>query len=273
MPRLDPVIDQTQRAAPVPQAAVPAAEQPDDRRPRCPARGPRCAHDLHAARTAHAYRGARLRRGAQDGSEDLVVAHHYTEPSRLTRLGYRLLYDPLRARQLHALVTSLRLSGRERILDVGSGSGAEAALLATALAPGGHLTCLDVSSVWLAEARRRLRRFANVELVLGEAPDVGLADRSFDVVLANFVLHDIDRLALAGSLDALARALKPDGRFVVVEPTASRHGFGPGELEAAMTAAGFRRADAVAIRTAMGAAERSEYRLGAAPASVPAPAG
>jgi hypothetical protein len=35
------------------------------------------------------------------------MAHHYTEPSRLVRLAYRLVYDPLRAGYLRRLVASL----------------------------------------------------------------------------------------------------------------------------------------------------------------------
>ena len=123
----------------------------------------------------------------------MATTHHYTEPSRLTRAAYRLLYDPLRAGYLRRLVASLELTGTERVLDFGSGAGAEAVYLAQTLGRGGRLTCLDVSPTWLAEARRRLRRFTNVEFLLGEAPTVGLPEATFDVILANFVLHDLPR--------------------------------------------------------------------------------
>ena len=172
--------------------------------------------------------------------------HHYTQPSRLTLLAYRLLYDPLRRRELRALVASLELTGSERVLDFGSGAGSEADLLATALGRGGRLTCLDVSPSWLAEARRRLRRHANVEFLLGEANEVDLAPETFDVIVANFVLHDVDRAALPGTLGALSRSLRREGRFVVVEPIGSRHALPAGELKALMTL--------------MGLADRSVYR-------------
>ena len=100
----------------------------------------------------------------------MATTHHYMEPSRLVRAAYRLLYDPLRAGYLRRLVASLELTGMERVLDFGSGAGSEAVYLAQALQRGGRLTCLDVSPTWLAEARRRLRRFTNVEFLLGEAP-------------------------------------------------------------------------------------------------------
>ncbi len=144
--------------------------------------------------------------------------NHYTEPSRLGRAGYRLVYDPLRSRYLRRLVASLGLTGAERVLDFGSGAGSEALFLARVLDRGGRVTCLDVSPVWLAEARRRLRSRANVDFLLGEAPAVDLPYASYDLILAHFVLHDIDRSALPATLEAPARSLRPAGRFVVIEP-------------------------------------------------------
>jgi ubiquinone/menaquinone biosynthesis C-methylase UbiE len=167
------------------------------------------------------------------------MAHHYTEPSSLLRVGYRLVYDPLRAGYLRRLVGSLELAGSERVLDFGSGAGSEAVYLARALDRGGHLTCLDVSSTWLAEARRRLSGFGNVSFLLGEAPEVGLPAGSFDLVWAHYVLHDVDPAALPAVLEALARSLAAQGRFVAVEPAATRHGPPVDELRRLIRQAGF----------------------------------
>ena len=49
------------------------------------------------------------------------MSNQYTEPSNLALLGYRLVYDPLRAGYLRGLVASLQLDGTERVLDFGSG--------------------------------------------------------------------------------------------------------------------------------------------------------
>jgi ubiquinone/menaquinone biosynthesis C-methylase UbiE len=189
--------------------------------------------------------------------------HHYTQPSRLTLLGYRFVYDPLRGRELRSLVSSLELTGSERVLDFGSGAGAEAELIARALDRGGRLTCLDVSPGWLAEARRRLRRHGNVDFLLGEATDVGLPAAEFDVILANFVLHDVDRAALPATLDGLGRSLRPGGRFVVVEPVGSRHALPAGSLPTLMASAGLGEVSRTSVQTLLGSAERSVYRKSA----------
>ncbi|MGA2514466.1 MAG: class I SAM-dependent methyltransferase [Candidatus Limnocylindrales bacterium] len=195
--------------------------------------------------------------------------NHYTAPSRLTRAGYRLVYDPLRAGYLRRLVASLELGGTERVLDFGSGAGSEAIYLARALDRGGRLTCLDVSPAWLAEACHQLRRQANVEFLLGEAPAVALPAEGFDLIFAHFVVHDVDRAALPATLGALARSLRPDGRFVVVEPDASAksgrglvpsaHRLHADELRAAMAAAGLAEQSRTALRPPFGSAVQTVY--------------
>ncbi len=189
------------------------------------------------------------------------MTNHYTQPSRLTLLGYRFAYDPLRAGYLRRLVASLELQGTEQVLVVGSGAGSEAVYLARSLGRGGRVTCLDVSSTWLAEARRRLHGQANVDFVLGGASDAPLSPGTFDLIVAHYVLHDIDRSALPADLRALARAIRRDGRFLVVEPVDTRHGRAIDDLPALMAEAGFTQTERQPLAVPFGAAVRWTFRL------------
>jgi ubiquinone/menaquinone biosynthesis C-methylase UbiE len=194
------------------------------------------------------------------------VNNHYTEPSRLTRLFHRLVYDPLRARYLRRVVDSLRLSGSEKVLDFGSGAGSEAVYIVGALNRGGGLTCLDVSTTWLAEARRRLRHAPNVEFVAGDVREAALSEAAFDIVLAHYVLHDVDRSALPATLMALARSIRPGGRFVAVEPLRSRHvhaSLSAGELTELMAAAGLTKVSSEEIDSLPGPAALSVFERAA----------
>ena len=218
-----------------------------------------------------------------NGDDGTAVSNHYTAPSRLIRAGYRHLYDPLRAGYLRRLVASLELTGSERVLDFGSGAGSEALFLARALDHGGRLSCLDVSPTWLAQARRRLRRQANVEFLLGEATGVALPASTFDVIVAHFVLHDVDPAALPSVLAALARSLRPRGRFLVVEPDTSsgpwrrlvpsHHHLTADELRSRMAAVGLAEQTREVVRSFGGSAIRSVYQLaGSGPAPTTEPA-
>jgi ubiquinone/menaquinone biosynthesis C-methylase UbiE len=117
--------------------------------------------------------------------------------------------------------------------------------------------------VWLAEARRRLRRHSNVDFVLGEAPEVGLAPATFDLIVAHYSIHDVDRSALPATLTALARALKSGGRFVVVEPAGRghiHHALSPDELRDYMAAAGLEEVSCEEIASLPGGAHKSVFR-------------
>ncbi len=74
--------------------------------------------------------------------------------------------------------------------------------------------------------------------LLGEAPDVGLPPGGFDLVWAHYVLHDVYWAVRRAVLEALARSLAPQGRFVVVEPSATRHGPSVDELRRLLQQAG-----------------------------------
>ena len=116
-------------------------------------------------------------------------------------------------------VNSLDLRGDERVLDFGSGAGTPARYLAARLLPGGgHLTCLDISHVWLDVCRQALHDSPNVAFVLGDITTLDLPPASFDAVFIHFVLHDIPAGERPPIVQALARLLTPQGRVFIREP-------------------------------------------------------
>jgi ubiquinone/menaquinone biosynthesis C-methylase UbiE len=90
-------------------------------------------------------------------------------------------------------IRTLGLTGTERVLDFGSGSGIGARHLAALLKRGGHLTCVDTSRSLTAKARRRLRRYPNVDFRVGELPALALPGGSYQVVFIHYVLHELPR--------------------------------------------------------------------------------
>ena len=156
---------------------------------------------------------------------------------RLTRLATNWLLSPYYAR----FARSLGLTGGERVIDFGSGSGALARHLAPILVGGqGQLTCIDVSPVWLAVARHALRRWNHVDFRLGDVATLGLEPGTFDVVAIHFVLHDVPSDARQRTVDALSRALRPGGRVELREPLRARHGMAIQEIDDLMLSAGLR---------------------------------
>jgi len=160
------------------------------------------------------------------------------EPSSV-EVGITVLLGYTLTRSYKRYVDSFGLTGNERVLDYGSGSGRISRHIAQRLSQDhGHLTCVDVSRVWMDTIRKRLQKYPNVDFQLGDIDTLGLPDASYDVGVMHFVLHHIDSSVRQKKIDALSRTLKIGGRLFVREPTRVEHGTPVDEIRQVLAAAG-----------------------------------
>ena len=111
--------------------------------------------------------------------------------------------------------TFVPLSGDERALDSGAGTGA----LAFALSPlVREVVAVDVVPEFLEEGRRRAAQLGNVEFVEADAMALPFADGEFDVTGSLKTLHHLARPELAVS--ELVRVTRPGGVVLVVDQVA-----------------------------------------------------
>ena len=128
------------------------------------------------------------------------------------------------------LVAPTALAGR-RLLDLGSGSGRDAYLLAQLVGPTGEIVGVDMTDEQLATANEHvdwhMRRFGypktNVRFLQGyieKLDQLGLEPQSFDVVVSNCVINlSVDKAAvLRGALDLL----KPGGELYFADVYSDR---------------------------------------------------
>ena len=124
------------------------------------------------------------------------------------------------------LLDRLRWSGNERVLDVGCGRG----LLAIAAAhrvPGGSVVGIDLWDYAALTTNRpdsvlqnaQIEGVGNrVQVQEGDARDIPFPDGSFDVVVSNFVVHELrTRSGRERMMREVARVLKPGGRVALVD--------------------------------------------------------
>src|SRR5579872_453169 len=134
------------------------------------------------------------------------------------------------------MTEQLNLHKRHRILEIGTGSGYQAAILSHLC---GHVLSVERYRTLAEQARARLAKLGcdNVEVMLGDGfnlpPEVG----DFDRIIATAALAQIP--------DALVQRLTPDG--VLIAPVGPHHGTQT-LIRLARTGDGFERRELVTVR-------------------------
>jgi SAM-dependent methyltransferase len=101
----------------------------------------------------------------------------------------------------------------QRVLDLGTGTGAVAAKAAALVADDGFVLAVDISPEMLDRARQRCEGgSARFQVREGAAEAVPAGENAFDVILTSLsLMYVVDRAAAAREL---ARVLRPGGRLV-----------------------------------------------------------
>lgn len=194
-----------------------------------------------AARCAEDRRHLAAIRDAREASALAYFARHAGEWDTLRQLHGA--DGPVEA----ALETALATEGLGALLDVGTGTGRMAELLAPSAR---HVTALDKSPEMLRIARARLQALPadRLDLVQGDFTALPFADGAFDTVLFHQVLHYAQ--APGTVLEEAARVMRPGARIAVVDLAAhdreelrerhahARLGFSDEQMLAFLTGAG-----------------------------------
>jgi ubiquinone/menaquinone biosynthesis C-methylase UbiE len=134
--------------------------------------------------------------------------HHPPSPDEYAKV----LEDPSRDewQKPHDVVMALGLKSNETVADIGAGTGYFARRFAN---HAGKVYAVDIDEKLLGIARDHAP--ANLETILAAPDDPRLVAGTIDTVFFCDVLHHIDNRPAYYA--KLAKALKPDGRIVVVD--------------------------------------------------------
>lgn len=103
-----------------------------------------------------------------------------------------------------------------RLLDLACGAGGFLADVKDAF-PSLHVTGVDLSPAYIAEARRRLAGRRGATFVRGAAEAIPAGDAVFDAVTAVYLFHELPPKARAAAAAEIARVLRPGGVFVQLD--------------------------------------------------------
>jgi SAM-dependent methyltransferase len=115
------------------------------------------------------------------------------------------------ARPYSALIPFDELAGKD-VLEIGSGTGVHARLLAEA---GAHVTAVDLTPTAVELTRRRLEGHGlDADVCEADAQELPFADASFDFVWSWGVIHHSEDTVRV--VAEIARVLRPGGRFALM---------------------------------------------------------
>ncbi len=130
----------------------------------------------------------------------------------------RVLSAGIDRRWRQRAIASLHLTGRERVLDLCTGTADLAIEAMRARPPAGRVVGVDFAAAMLAVGHDKLaaeRVAASVTLVRGDATRIPVADESVDAVTIAFGIRNVADVP-AACRDML-RVLKPGGRLAILE--------------------------------------------------------
>jgi phosphatidylethanolamine/phosphatidyl-N-methylethanolamine N-methyltransferase len=134
---------------------------------------------------------------------------------------YDAVFGPVFRQGRNAAVEATEEIGG-RILEVGVGTG----LSLTSYRKSSRIVGIDISEPMLDKARQRVKQhnLSNVEAIqYGDAEQLEFADKSFDVVVAQYVVTAVPNPERA--LNEFVRVVRPGGEIILTMPLTSRLGW------------------------------------------------
>jgi len=115
-------------------------------------------------------------------------------------------------------IRTLALTGRERVLDLCTGTGDLAIAARTARPPAARVVGVDFAAAMLRVGYEKLCRARlddSIAFVRGDATRTPIATGSMDAVTIGFGIRNVENVAAA--CDEIRRVLKPAGRIAILE--------------------------------------------------------
>ncbi len=139
-----------------------------------------------------------------------LEARHYDFFMNLLTIG---MYP----RFIRNAIAGMELQLGESVLDFGCGTGRNDCLMLSHVGDGGHILGLDISEEMIAQAREKCAPHSNISFDFKRIEEPLPYENEFDVVFMSFVLHGFENYDKEIIAKNAYRALKPGGRFVILD--------------------------------------------------------
>ena len=151
-------------------------------------------------------------------TREQAVQRMFTAIARFYDLNNSLLSFGLHHHWKRKAIRCVATAKDGRALDLGSGTGDLAILLAQHMGRTAHVTAVDLNSAMLQRGLHKIHRrdlADRISCLQMNAEHLTFHDHSFDTVTAGFCIRNVGNLLRA--LEEIRRVLKPGGQFVCLE--------------------------------------------------------
>ncbi len=114
-------------------------------------------------------------------------------------------------------IDDLELKPGQRVLDLGAGTGRNALLMHERIAPGGEIVALEIGEEMKAQFVKKTREYPGICLEERRIDEPLPYKEEFETVFISFVLHGFVQERRETILTNAWRALKPGGRFAILD--------------------------------------------------------
>jgi ubiquinone/menaquinone biosynthesis C-methylase UbiE len=182
---------------------------------------------------------------------------------RFYNLSTALSFGGLRGRTYRTLLAAGQVQRGDRVLDVGSGPGYFARMLAEAVGAEGSVVGVDAAPEMTDYASRKAGRLPNCRFEPGTAESLAFPDAAFDVVVSSLMIHHLPDESRLQAVREMRRVLRPGGTLLLAEFRIPERG--AWRIVASLTGHGTMQRRVPAVEPLVAEAGFSELRSGDAP--------
>ena len=133
----------------------------------------------------------------------------------------------------------LELQPNDKVIEFGSGTGYLANLMSKELVGReSWISCVEISEKWNEVARKKLKRYPNIDFYCGMIYELDMKDNFYDKVVIHVVLHDVPQEQREAVVKTMVKRLKKKGKIILREPIKVDHWMPEAEVRELMKKAG-----------------------------------
>lgn len=114
-------------------------------------------------------------------------------------------------------INKMRIQPRDKILDLGAGSGRNTLLMNRHLMEEGEIIALEISEEMIKQFRKKTREHEHIKILNKRIDEPLEYDEKFDKALISFVLHGFPHSVRRKVIKNIFNALKPEGSLFILD--------------------------------------------------------